>query len=554
MNDPDGVQSAIERGTGNRARGLDAVPPEIDRAVERSIGPPSGTGLGTRPTDPEIGRVPPNYDRRQRITASFVRRREQALNDMSRVYRRTADVEFNSSRMRVDRAALERHEREFREVMRRTPPGGTSLSANDRRIALTRHNSGYDLARNGWDNRVRGRYWRAFYSSAEGRRFIEQARTHRIAGYPIIRVQDSAIANGGSPQVLDFDNRGRPRYVTIDVDHSVPLDRNPFNGYRARNLALKPQYENRVILNRYAARSVFPMGQRYASEVDDIEEFVQRHQLSRRQRPRHERRRRRRRRAGTAAASVTAGLLFTMLGISRVEALAEAGEQALESLQRQRRREARARPIEALDALNLTEILERTFDRPPLELDIDLANQFRRAVRQWIEREYREGGSEFEIYETHVRQAWEARDLDRLLRMFDDVGHPNMYDLTASRTTSIATLLERAEALVADLLENESEYRERMQASNTIAEHGWEELLQSIAEWEQLASFRHIRNLHNNSRRMANQYRIYINGLREAEVNIREAKRVNRLRFDELSAMIEHISGQQETNETVQRQ
>ena len=61
-----------------------------------------------------------------------------------------------------------------------------------------------------------------------------------------------------------------------------PRERNPFHAYHPSNLHPQPGRYNRVWLNRFSAHTAFPMG-RYGAH-DDIEAFVQSHQLSRRQR------------------------------------------------------------------------------------------------------------------------------------------------------------------------------------------------------------------------------------------------------------------------------
>ena len=296
--------------------------------------------------------------------AVWLTEREARLIELSALYREAAAAA--ASGVRPDLATLETLERSFRKVMQRHEDRHASaLSPADRNVLLRDHAAACAVVRRGGWCRIRRHYWRALYESPAGQAFLSRVAEECYAGRPLIQIDDNDKRRGKSPQLLDFDHCGKPRYIAIDVRHDIPLDRNPFAAYRADNVLLEPGRINRYWLRRFGVQSAQPEAHDpSAGTTDDIEAFVRRHRLL--NRPQTERRRQ------TTAFADAASMLRITLGISEPRAISDAAHEMTACLMRRLAPANRGKgvPSRGLDAGNLSEVLGAVFDRHPLELNV----------------------------------------------------------------------------------------------------------------------------------------------------------------------------------------
>lgn len=143
----------------------------------------------------------------------------------------------------------------------------------------------YDHAGSNWDY-VRRNYMIGFYQDPESRSMIQRGINSGLIG----AMTEEDFRQGNVFSVRS--PRNPTSYERINIDHSLPRERQPFLSYSRQNLHFTTAHENQRILNSISRASPFPMGMSYGQIEDEIEIFVQSNQLSRRQRPAPERRRR----------------------------------------------------------------------------------------------------------------------------------------------------------------------------------------------------------------------------------------------------------------------
>ena len=478
----------------------------------------------------------------QREMAAWLAEREARLIELSALYRQAAATA--SAGVRRDLATLETLERSFRKVMQRHEDRHASaLSPADRDALLGDHAAACAVARRGGWCRIRRHYWKALYESPAGQAFLSRAAEQRYAEHALIRIDDNDKRRGKSPQLLDFDHCGKPRYVAIDVRHDIPLERNPFAAYRANNVVLEPRRINRYWLHRFGVQSARP-GVRDPSvdTSDDIEAFVRRHRLL--NRPQTERRRQ------TTAFADAASMLRITLGISEPRAVSDAARETAACLARRLAPANRGNgvPSRGLDAGNLSEVLGAVFDRHPLELNVALANEVDLAATQWLRRDYQKGGSRFEAHERAVSDAWARRDENALCRLLDAAGHPQLMHTGnpaagpgSGDGVSEAWLLEDARLYIVGLLEDEATYAERAKAAYQLSQRRPDDLLNDSSGLVSTAAEDAAMAVYDNARSISNQYRIYVSTLRRLLDCVAEAQRVNLGLAEEIFDMLENL-------------
>jgi len=467
---------------------------------------------------------------------AWLRRRQAWLTELSTLYRTTASAA--ASGVRRDLATLETLERSFRKVMQRHEDRHASaLSPADRNALLRDHAAASAVARRGGWCRIRRHYWKALYESPEGLAFLASAAEEHYAGRPLIRFDDSDKRRGRSPQLLDFDHCGRPRYIAIDVRHDIPLDRNPFAAYRADNVLLEPGRINRYWLHRFGIQTAGA-----GDTADDIEAFVRRHRLL--NRPQTERRQQ-----ATSFADAASMLRIT-LGISEPGALAEAAHETTACLVRRLAPANRGTgvPSRGLDSGNLCEVLCAVFDRHPLELNVALANEVDLAATQWLRRDYQKGGSRFEAHERAVSDAWARRDENALSRLMEAAGHPQLMHTgnpaagpVSGGGVSEAWLLEDTRLYIVSLLEDEATYAERADAAYQLSQRRPDDISNDASGVVSTATEDAAMAVYDNARSISNQYRIYVSTLRRLLDCVAEAQRVNLGLAEELFDMLENL-------------
>lgn len=531
--------------SGQRGTGRHGIEHERSVAGARGLEPPVQLQRqpSLPPAAPRPGQVDPEWVTRQENVGRWIQRRERFLENLTRLLRSGAPSQFASPRLAQRQAELNRLEAQFRRVMERYQSNPRPLSAADRREALRIHDAAYDVSGRGW-NRARQEFWQGLYNSPQGRRLIDAARREGMHGLPMIQISEAEMRRGRAPRILDFDAEGRPRYVTVDIDHMTPRERNPFHAFRPDNLRLQSERFNRRWLNRFSESTRFPMG-RYG-RPDAIEEFVQSHQLSRRQRPEAERPRRSRRsgRAGRAATGGIAGILTVLFAADRQRDYAEAADRLRRASRR--RQEARRQPPippNSVDAYNVALMIERVFLRSPLEVDLSRAEQLRRAVETWVRREYRQEGSGWNQFESRLAEARSGSDLDALNRLLFEVGHVQLRDLSGlvlgdlSQVSSSATQIDAAMRMARNLLADRATYLRRAEEADRLSQAQADAL-----EMEAQAlgiTLNDMMTIYDQSRGIANHYRGYVYYLESILDLLAEAARVTEARFRRIQAAID---------------
>lgn len=517
--DPD-INRMVERGTQpypdpelratpGTNRGLSPQPldPDIDRMVDRGFQPYPGPEL--RAAQGTSGIVDPQWVTSQQNVGRWISRRQRFLQNLTRYLQEAGRDAFTAPSLINSRLELEGLEAEFKELMRRSPTG---LNEADRQRALQLLNRAYSATN--WDD-ARPAFWRAVYNHPRGRRLINAARQSGM-----INLSDADIAGGKAPKILDFDEQGRRRYVGIDIDHAIPRERVPFYAYRADNLHLQTSQFNRQWLNRFSEYTPFPMG--LYGQRDDIEEFVQANQLSRRQRPLSERLRRVRRVSRPADGIAT--LLAVIFAAHGGRAYAQAAE---EIRARRRTRESRRLPPIRPGAINLGNIehnILQVFDHPPLEFNPNRAEQFRRAVGYWIREDYARGGTNWWLwFETKFEQGIETDDTNILGDLF-------VYVIDSRRK------IRSARRLVENLLRYEEEYAARAEAAERLSNIQADMLVDEARAYR--VSVDDLMTIVDASRDIANRYRNYIRYLYVTLAALNEARRVNEERFQRLEGAL----------------
>jgi len=469
-------------------------------------------------------------------------RREALLTELSVLYRIAATAA--ASGVRRDLATLDTLERSFRKVMQRHEDRHASaLSPADRDALLSDLAAASAVARRGGWCRIRRHYWKALYGTAAGQAFLRNATEERYAGRPLIRIDDNDQRLGKSPQLLDFDHCGKPRYIAIDVRHRIPLDRNPFAAYSADNVVLEPGRINRYWLRRYGIQTG-QHGERNDPDgtSDDIEAFVRSHRLL--NRPQTERRRQ------TTSFADAASMLRITLGISEARAVFDAARETSACLERRLAPENRGEgvPSRGLDGGNLSEVLGAVFDRHPLELNVALANEVDLAAAQWLRRDYQKGGSRFEAHERAVSDAWARRDENTLCRLMEAAGHPQLMhtgnlaaDAASGGGTSEAWLLEDARLYIVSLLEDEATYAERAEAAYQLSQRRPDDILSDTSGLVNATAEDAAMAVYDSARSISNQYRIYVSTLRRLLDCVAEAQRVNLALAEEIFDMLENL-------------
>ncbi len=257
---------------------LPGVDPALSQRVEHAIGPDPGSGPGMRPV-PGLRPAPqPTLP-----TQQLVRRNVDALDELNNRYFRSL---YNDAAQRLTTQARSRHDAplrrlrsDFERLMGANPEGIRSRREWERARDL--FDEAYERARDRWNSQT---MWNAVYANPDAVRRLEALER---AG--TIQLQRRGARLHGAPRIQEIDVSGNHAWVAVNIDHAVPLDRNPWGVLARDNLvATTPSY-NQQFLNRYSASSPFPMrvdrfGGAGRELVDRIEDFVIANGLSRQRR------------------------------------------------------------------------------------------------------------------------------------------------------------------------------------------------------------------------------------------------------------------------------
>ena len=512
-----------ERGTADRGTGDTGVARGVPRR-ERGI------ARGPMGAPPLQGEVPREFIAREAEIVAFARQRDQALDDLTGYLRRQVPGVMrgdpNLARSQREMGALEQR---FRALMQRAdPPPVTGAPRRLPTEAMLQEaeeimDAATDATR--W-NDARVGYWRALYSDPAARAYIDRLRQQRV-----IRVSDYAMQQGYAPEIADIDAAGRRRFYTLDIDHTIPRERVPFYAYQPENLRVQVAPYNRQYLNQTSYRTGFPMGRDYGRVSDEIEEFVQSHMLSRRQR------REARTRGLRRGASALGALLVTVLGAQQAHALATRAEEYRAA---RRRRTAAMRHREriapgGIDAANIDGTVERVFPVDPLEMDRELVNDFEIAVRAWFARDFGPRGAGRQQFEDRLAELSRQPDVDALNALLEQVGHPHMRSGTGfvlgdmARIGSAASHLEDARRIVARLLEPQAQYLERAAAFDRLSTAHPEAIQALVPEFA--IDIDDLMEIHDHAAEEGHRFRHYVSALRQALESIDRARELNADRF-----------------------
>lgn len=127
--------------------------------------------------------------------------------------------------------------------------------------------------------------WRAVWADAEATRRLRELERHGLVRINLNRRGEPT----GAPQIRQYiPSSNRWRWVPINIDHAVPLERNPWGVLERDNLVATTPYVNQRFLRRFSRHSAFPMAvNRFGGRGDvnnSIEEFVMANSLSRQRR------------------------------------------------------------------------------------------------------------------------------------------------------------------------------------------------------------------------------------------------------------------------------
>ena len=170
--------------------------------------------------------------------------------------------------------------------MGQNPNGIRSRREWERAAAI--FDEAYDRARRRWSS---SSFWTAVWNdnSTQGRQ--ARARLIELHNSNVIRLEfDNAGNPRGTPRVAEWNRQtGRRPWVPINIDHGVPLERNPWGVLQGDNLYDTNARYNQRTLRDISGATPFPMsvdrtGQGMRNIENRIEEFVLENSLSRQRR------------------------------------------------------------------------------------------------------------------------------------------------------------------------------------------------------------------------------------------------------------------------------
>ena len=275
--EPSGIGRSSARAPA-RAPDPPGVPPELGQRVEHTIGPDSRTlGQATRRAAPAPS-LPP-------AAARTVARTQDALDELNSRYFRNL---WNATAERLSTAARSRHDAplrrlrsQFERLMGRFPRGIETREAWEEAADL--FDRAYERARSRWSS---SSMWVAVWNDDAAKARLEDMERRGIMR--IARTDRGRPT--GAPQIQQYDSRrGAYRWVPVNIDHAVPLERNPWGVLGRDNLLATTPITNQQFLSGYSEHSAFPMavdrfGGAHGDLDDAIENFVMSNGLSRRQR------------------------------------------------------------------------------------------------------------------------------------------------------------------------------------------------------------------------------------------------------------------------------
>ncbi|WP_143037861.1 hypothetical protein [Nitrosomonas sp. Nm58] len=214
-----------------------------------------------------------------------IARTHDALDELNNRYFRdlwnsTAERLLGSARSRHD-APMRRLRSQFERLMGRYPEGIPTRAAWEeaRRI----FDEAYERARSRWSSST---MWSVVWRNEEASRLLEALHDRGI-----MRIQRDAQGRPtGAPQIRQYEpHSGRYSWQPVNIDHAVPLERNPWGVLNRDNLVATTPIVNQRFLNDFSEHSRFPMavdrfGGGRGDLHDAIENFVMANGLSRRQR------------------------------------------------------------------------------------------------------------------------------------------------------------------------------------------------------------------------------------------------------------------------------
>ncbi|MEM7663402.1 MAG: hypothetical protein AAF292_14240 [Pseudomonadota bacterium] len=345
--------------------------------------------------------------------------------------------------------------------------------------------------------------------------------------------------------------------MEIDVEHALSRGRQPFAAFEHSNLHFKTARENQVPLNQIAARSVFPGSRTYidAGDYDRIEEFVQRHQLSRRQRlptdslPSRrtltEQIRRNRTRTGQGIS-----VFFLILAVSNA---AEAASEGREALSRIRAREQRDRTtprfrLQDFSIYDLANDLDSILGVHPLELVRHQALGVARATQYWARDLYDiDDGERARWWDSELRRISDQSDRDAAvehlmtvgLRSGQNIGIESIMGLSHQDTIMGNILISLS--TVRSLSSVAERYREIADAARSYSTMRRNELVVEVGALTVAGAAAIAGDIHDNASQIASQYSTYLRAVRDVNIALRNALIGNQNRSDELVGIINEI-------------
>jgi hypothetical protein len=553
-----------DRGTGSGNR-LTQRPTEltsstsVSQDVDRAI-VPNNRRLITRTPEQlrrnNVGVVPDDFDIDRARLNALISQRETALNEMAIIFRRTADKPETRQRLQTEHQTVDAQRRRFSNQVRQFNSSRTSstqaLAGDARRRILDIFDESYlytagtsRRSSSAW-NKVRRECWKAFYQSSDGKDLVNQLRNRSVNGQSLLEITDIEMEQGRAPRILVSLGGTDYRYEVIDVEHTLPRGRVPFAAFEPNNLHLATASNNRRPLNRISATSVFRMGRQYGATMDEIETFVQHHQLSRRQRPISERRRRPTNIVGNTSRVVA--VFLAVLAVNQASALADAGEAVQNKLALLRSAASRARRFRAgmILSSNIERFIREVFPPDPLNLLLTEANSLGNSIEGWSR-------MTFDVYSGSDAQEWERTlvrirqngNLNEAVETLNHIGRPNGQDLTLIGQVvpgnTVMNQIQRSLSLTTSLLSDEEQYQTQADFADELSLLQQDEIIQGFDLLIQAAAVPIALELRQHGRLIAAQYRTYVSQLRDIQASLTFALNQNQLRSEELLSIINEI-------------
>ncbi|MFK7785418.1 MAG: hypothetical protein AB8B56_09895, partial [Crocinitomicaceae bacterium] len=250
---------------------------QIDHAIRPYHGAPVEDS-----TDPSVYSVPETTE----ASRNIARRSHSTLDELNNRFFRTI---WNETALSLSESGQSRHDAQleilrtrFVHIMQQNPEG--IQSRRDWRMAESIFDRAYVRARERWSATP---MWNAVWNNDEARdRLLE---LHNEGIIHIRRDAETGLPTG-APRMQQYNpSNGRYPWVPINIDHAVPLERNPWGVLEPDNLVATTAHINQRTLNYLSRDTPFLMSvDRFGGSMQDlenqIENFVMSNGLSRRRR------------------------------------------------------------------------------------------------------------------------------------------------------------------------------------------------------------------------------------------------------------------------------